>query len=125
MDNPDNQTAYIRRLGEQIIALLLWAVSLVLGFMCFVYIQDITGYVTASIVVGNMSDFQAARVVRLVQMVWVVISGMILLALAVGGFDYHSKKAFTPQSWRVFAWTFGIGAAIILLRVIIVPAPLS
>ncbi len=125
MDNPDNQTAYIRRLGEQIVALLLWAASLAVGFMCFVYIQDLTGYITASIVVGNMSDFQAARVVRLVQMVWVVISGMILLALAVGSFDYHSKKAFTSQSWRVFAWTFGIEAAIILLRVIIVPAPLS
>lgn len=42
--------------------------------------------------------------------------GLLLLAVAIPGLDYHFKHSGERRSWRLFAWTFGGELALLALE---------
>jgi hypothetical protein len=49
----------------------------------------------------------------------VMAAAVVAVGFIIGSGEYHRKHHGKPRSWRLFAWTFGIGLAIPALALLL------
>ena len=104
-----------RRVISTVISVVLWAATVVLGAVCV--------WRGLNIVIALLLLFPplgANQLVALsgqlsaVRWVGMFIGGIIWLIITIGGAEYHFKRIGLPQSQRLYRWTIGVEAAIIV-----------
>jgi hypothetical protein len=94
--------------ATKVLAVLLWLATLGLGLTAIYASRDLI----ALIMVGMGGGFRDAELFA----PWMVlILGVVYLVFVVVTTEYHRKAAGTPGSWRLFGWSLGVEAGILLL----------
>ena len=109
----------IPKLLPKITALALWSMTVALGAYSVWAILETLTVVLLSLPLYGIAKGQLVNLSGAIAAirwgVWVV-GGIGWLTVTIGGFEYHSKRLGRFESWRLFAWTIGIEAALIMSR---------
>ena len=117
MSEPRNGDEKKLGLPVGILALLLWIVTGFLGFVDILAVRRIALSIAARV----WSDTRGSSYWASVNMGnWsVVVAAVLWLVVVVGGGEYHRIKVGQRSSWRLFGWTIGIEAVILLVSFVI------
>jgi hypothetical protein len=100
------------------IAFLLWLGTAAVGLWQISVVREMIFVLFARLRDVNQSDYlnfkQAALAGALGSWLLVVLA-IVWIAAFVGGAEYHYRHVGQPRSWRLFAWTVGLEAAIFIL----------
>ncbi len=108
-----------KKIMHWLLTLVLWAGTAVLGFLAFIAIQDIVTTAVAFAFAGTdnpeIGVVETRGWITTARNVSTILGGLVWLAVVVGGIEYHFRYVGQRRSYRVFAWTLGIEAALILI----------
>ena len=97
----------------------MWLASVVVAIVEIVYARDLVLQLYAWVVSWfdptRQQHDSAYWVGATLSNVLVLLLALIVVALAVGSGEYHTKHWGTRRSWRLFAWVLGIELVIFLL----------
>jgi hypothetical protein len=113
------QTFFSRQRQLWVLTALLWLATAGLGMLAFVALQDLAILAGALVIAqsGDVGTVEARGWITTVRNVTVMLSGLIWLAVVVGGMEYHFRRIGQRRSYQIFAWTLGIELALILAGV--------
>jgi hypothetical protein len=116
----DNEIPQSKKIMLWVLTAGLWVATLVMGFLAFVAIQDIatTGVGFLLSRVEDMGLVERRGWVTTTRNVSTILAGLVWLTVAVGGMEYHFRHMGQRRSYRLFAWTLGIEAALIVISVL-------
>jgi hypothetical protein len=101
---------------------ILWLATAAVGFLAFIAIQDIATSVVAFALMGETVDIGVVEThgwITTARNVSTIIGGLLWLSIVVGGMEYHFRHVGQKRSYRVFAWTLGIEAVLIVISQIV------
>lgn len=99
-------------LFNQVITLVLWLASIALLIADIYFVRELFFVVYARFA-------RDAAVALLWGNVIVVAAAILVVGFIIASGEYHRKHHGKPGSWRLFAWTFGVGLAIPLLALLL------
>lgn len=95
------------------IVFVLWILSLVLGLYAIYSLQETV------ITLYAMSGGREQSIAGLLRWIALAVSAVLWIGIMLAGGEYHMKHAGAPKSWKIFAWTFGIEIAVILIGLVV------
>ncbi len=110
-----------KKIQDWVITTVLYAVTIVLGLLAFIAMPDISRLVVALTIAQapDVNVVQARGMVSTARNVSTMLAGLGLLAVAVGGMEFHFRNRGKRRSYRIFAWTIGIEIAVIIAHQIL------
>ena len=87
-------------------AIVLWLITVVLSVLCLLAVRNMTLNILARfglgslLIIGNYIAFPML---------------VFCIAVIIGGFEYHFRRAGQAESWRIFVKTLAIEIGILLL----------
>ena len=117
MTTPKNEASQSTKIGRWLLTALLWLATLALGFFAFIALQDIVLIAGAQLIARNdeIGVVEGRGWLTTGRNVITMCGGILWLALAVGGMEYHFRRAGQRRSLVVLGWTIGIELAIIAI----------
>jgi len=117
MSEPKNEDEKKPGIPAGILALLLWIVTGILGFVDILAVRRIAMGIAARI----WSDTRSSSYWAYVNAGnWsVIVAAVLWLVVVVGGGEYHRTRVGQRSSWRLFGWTIGVEAVILLVSFVI------
>lgn len=103
---------WTKRLPVAALAFILWLVSVVVALLQIVVVQRMLLRIYGRLGGGYWSGV----VLRDASL---VVLGILWLALVIFTAEYHWKRVGQRASWRLFAWVFGVEAAILAVAVVV------
>lgn len=95
------------------VAFVLWLLSLVLGLYAIYSLQETV------ITLYAQSGGREQSIAGLLRWVALAVGSILWLGIMLAGGEYHLKHPGEPKSWKIFAWTFGIEIAIIVIGLVV------
>lgn len=115
-----DQPALVQRILNWAGVILLWLMSVGLGVLVFIILNDAIVILGVRLFVTEETGVVEGRgLLATLQNVGAIFGGIVLLAIAVGGAEYHFRRVGQRQSWRVLALTIVAELVIIGLWLII------
>ena len=110
-----------KKIQDWVVTTVLYLVTMVLGLLAFVAMPDIARLLVAltAAQAPNVNSVQARGMVSTARNVSTMLAGLLFLAVAVGGMEFHFRHRGKRRSYRIFAWTIGIEIAIIIAHQIL------
>ncbi len=99
-------------LFNRVVTLLLWLASIALLIADIYFVRELFFVIYARL----STD---AAVALLWGNIIVVVAAILAVGFIIASGEYHRKHHGKPRSWRLFAWTFGVGLAIPLLALLL------
>jgi hypothetical protein len=109
---PGGGSNRLRGLAVGAVALILWAATAALGLVEIIFLRRI-----AMSIYGHFGDSESLAL--LISYIVVIIAGLLWVALAIGGAEYHNKNVGKPGSWTLFGWTVAIELLILILYFVV------
>jgi hypothetical protein len=97
-----------RKIGNSILAILLWLVTFALGLEGIYIIKELYYLITVQLG-GNLA--QAENFVPV--LVFFLAIGFLIFIIA--STEYHVKRVGRPESWRLFGWTLAVEVSLLIL----------
>lgn len=94
-------------------ALALWVVSVAGAVASIYWLRQIV--LSATFLLGGSVLTAEAMMPMLV-----ASFGLVVTVVIIGTTEYHRRHFLKPQSWRLFAWTIGVVAAIWMIYTVLV-----
>jgi hypothetical protein len=101
-----------------VVAFLLWLGTAAVGLWQISVVREMMFVLIARFRDVNQSDYAAFKQAQLAGAlgIWLVIAlAIVWIAAFLGGAEYHYRHLGEPRSWRLFAWTVLVEAAIFVL----------
>lgn len=109
-----------RQIWLKVLAFVLWAVTIGLGFIEFLLVHGALLSLFLSRYAGDpQAMFKARYTIDAFRLFSFVILAIGSLLFFVFTSNYHYKHATKPRSWKLFAWTIGLELFILLLVLLI------
>jgi hypothetical protein len=111
-----------KKIMHGLLATVLWLATAGLGFLAFIAIQDIATSTVALALVDDTPEIGVVEThgwITTTRNVSTIIGGLLWLSVVVGGMEYHFRRVGQRSSYRVFAWTLGIEAALIAISTLL------
>ncbi len=99
-------------LFNRVVTLLLWLASIALLIADIYFVRELFFVIYARF----STD---AAVALLWGNIIVVVAAILAVGFIIASGEYHRKHHGKPRSWRLFAWTFGVGLAIPVLALLL------
>ena len=99
-------------LVNRMVTLVLWLASIALSIADIYFLRELFFAIYA-----RFSRDAAAAL--LWGNVIVIVAAVLAVGFIIASGEYHRKHNGKPRSWRLLAWTFGIGLAIPLLALLL------
>ncbi|MFP4396095.1 MAG: hypothetical protein ACLFTI_12630 [Anaerolineales bacterium] len=107
------------KLSVQIATLMLWLATIVLGFLALPIALDILLRIYAGFW-GNYGSYGRSYSTAVALRQFSIFPlAILLIAVIIGGAEYHLRHIGKPASWRIFAQTLGAELAIFLMAMLI------
>lgn len=90
-------------------AILLWAITAVLGILNIIFIRTVVLRTYIRFVPDGQSAFSLLNIIIL------FAAAIFFVAAVIGGAEYHRVRYGTEQSWRWFARVLALETAVLLL----------
>ncbi len=103
---------WTKRLPIVALAFFLWLVSVVVALWQIVVVQQLLLRLYSRL----WRDYWTGVVLRDAS---VIVLGIAWLALVIFTAEYHWKHVGQRVSWRLFAWVFGVEAAILAVAAVV------
>ncbi len=97
---------------NRVVTLLLWLASIALLIADIYFVRELFFVIYARF----STD---AAVALLWGNIIVVVAAILAVGFIIASGEYHRKHHGKPRSWRLFAWTFGVGLAIPVLALLL------
>jgi hypothetical protein len=94
-----------------VIAVVVWLVTAVLSVVSLLAAREMA--------LRTLARFGLPELVPVANWLVVVFMAFFGIAVIIGGFEFHYRRAGTEESWRMFSYTLSVEAAIILQGVFI------
>ena len=115
----EQKTWQLGRFGTGVIAFTLWAATAALGLLEIWIVREMVLRVYARFFASegtSASDYWGGVAVGN----WLAfILAIVLIALVIGGGEYHYKHLGEPKSWKLFARTVAVQLSILVLALFI------
>ena len=121
MTSSNNQAPRHRKRIHQILTVVLWLVTVILGLLAIPALTrgvdaQILAYIFQRMQTEEMGPITASQLSRAANLGTIATTGVLWLGGVVfAGIGYHSKRVGRRSSYRVFAWTIGIELTLILI----------
>lgn len=99
-------------LFNRVVTLVLWLASIALLIADIYFLRELFFAIYARF----STD---AAVALLWGNIIVMVAAVVAVGFIIASGEYHRKHHGKPRSWRLFAWTFGIGLAIPALALLL------
>lgn len=120
MQNPSKTGGNtVRQIWLKILAFVLWAVTIGLGFIELLLVHGTLLSLFLSRYTDPQEMFKARYTIDAFRLFSFVILAIGSLLFFVFTSNYHYKHATKPRSWKLFAWTIGLELFILLLVLVI------
>ena len=117
-----NEMPQSKKIMHGLLATVLWLATAGLGFLAFIAIQDIATSAVAFALVDDTPEIGVVEThgwITTTRNVSTIIGGLLWLSVVVGGMEYHFRRVGQRSSYRVFAWTLGIEAALVVINLLL------
>ncbi len=101
------------------LAVVLWGVTTVFGFVLISEILDLAMRIYAAFWGQPGAYTKAYWGAVTVRQLLVLPLAMAVIAVAIGGAEYHTRYVGTPASWRLFARTLAAELGVWLLTALV------
>lgn len=108
----DTMPGWTKRLPVVALAFILWLVSVVVALWQIVIVQRLLLRIYGRLGGGYWSGV-------VLRDASVIVLGILWLALVIFTAEYHWKRVGQRTSWRLFAWVFGVEAAILAVAAVV------
>lgn len=102
-----------RSISAGVVTVVLWVLTAVLGLLDILAIRSIL--VTLYILLGGDTGGHGYWVAVNVSNWSVLVTGLLWIAVTVGGGEFHRKRVGQRSSWIAFAITIAVEAVILIL----------
>ncbi len=99
-------------LVNRAVTLILWLASIALLIADIYFVRELFFAIYARF----STD---AAVALLWGNIIVIVAAVLVVGFIIASGEYHRKHHGKPRSWRLFAWTFGVGLAIPALALLL------
>lgn len=99
-------------LVNRAVTLILWLASIALLIADIYFVRELFFAIYARF----STD---AAVALLWGNIIVIVAAVLVVGFIIASGEYHRKHHGRPRSWRLFAWTFGVGLAIPALALLL------
>ena len=105
------------------LAVLLWAITLVVGFLDIYVSQFITISIYVQFFSGNATSVTASDIAttNTLRIVTVLIAAVLYLIFLVATSEYHFKHLAQPSSWRLLGRTIAVELFFIVVAYLMGP----
>jgi hypothetical protein len=108
-----------KRVGLRVLAVVLWVVTSVLGFLEILIVREIVLRIYAHFAATG-GFYERAYGGGVVLGVGAAMAmGVVCVGIIIGGGEYHLRNFGQPQSWKFFGWTISAELSILLLALFV------
>ena len=110
-----NENDSPKRLGLRLLAIGLWVVTSVLGFLLILTVREIVvrAYAHFAATGGLYGTAYAGGVAA--QILSTIVMAIVCIGVVIGGAEYHFNHFGKPESWRLFARTIAAELSVLVL----------
>jgi hypothetical protein len=110
-----------KKILQGLLTAVLWLATAGVGFLAFIAFQDIATTAAAFALTGSadLGVVETRGWITTTRNVSSIVGGLLWLSVVVGGMEYHFRHIGQRRSYRIFAWTLGIEAALIAISILL------
>ena len=108
-----------KRVGLRVLAVVLWAVTSVLGFLEILIVREIVLRIYAHFAATGGFYERAYGGGVLLGVGAAMAMGVACVGIIIGGGEYHLINFGQPKSWKLFGWTISAELSILLLALFV------
>ena len=112
----------LRRILLWLLTATLWLLSVGLGALALMALVRVVEFGGALLILrsGLVPAANARGVLTVLRYATMLAGGLLLLMLAIPGMDFHFRHSGRPRSLRIFAVTFAVELALLVLERLVI-----
>jgi hypothetical protein len=114
-----NESDVPKAFGPRLLAIALWVITSVLGFVEILTVREIVLRIYAHFAAtGGFygRDYWGGNVLGIGT---AMAMGVVCIGVIIGGGEYHLRHFGQPESWRLFGWTIAAELSILVMALFV------